>query len=118
MKRHKSIMYVISEIISEILVHALLILTNLLFLSTILQHIHINSADESDIDSEHLEDYPYCGVMKEPTVKAKGRVANSKDSLEDYRWVVQLVRKTVQKRGVRQGLFNAYPCTGSVITDR
>ena len=114
MKTHKVIMYVISEIISEILVHALLILTNLLFLSTILQHIHINSADESDIDSEHLEDYPYCGVMKEPTVEAKGRVANSKDSLDDYRWVVQVVRKTLHKTG----LYNSYPGTGSVITDR
>ena len=95
-------MYVISRII-----------TTVLFVWTILQHIHRSSADESDIDPEHLKDYPYCGVMKEPTDDGTGRGVNSEDSTEDYRWVVLLIRQIDQKGGS----YNSF-CTGTVITDR
>ena len=90
------------------------IISNVLFVWTILQHIHTNSADESDIDPEHLKEYPYCGVLKEPTDEGKGRAVNSKDSTENYRWVVLLIRTTEQKRGSH----GTYSCTGTVITDR
>ena len=78
----------------------------------------IQTPDDSWIDEEHLELYPYCGQMKtkndQDDATDAARITNSKESSESYRWVVRVRRKSLLKtRKMR-----ATSCTGTVITER
>ena len=76
----------------------------------------IQTPDDSWIDKEHLELYPYCGQMKAKNTDdgTNARIINSKESSESYRWVVRVRRKSLLKtRKMR-----ATSCTGTVITER
>ena len=76
----------------------------------------IQTPDDSWIDEEHLELYPYCGQMKTKNTDdgTNARIINSKESSESYRWVVRVRRKSLLKtRKMR-----ATSCTGTVITER
>ena len=84
------------------------------------------NADDTLVDEEHLKRYPFCGRMnfrnnidcdqRYPfsSCNAKGRVVNSKDAIESYRWVVRITRKA---RKTRQR-WQTSRCSGSIITER
>ena len=75
----------------------------------------IQTPDDSWIDKEHLELYPYCGQMKtKNTDGTAARIINSKESSESYRWVVRVGRKTLSKTMEMQ----SGDCSGTVITER
>ena len=76
----------------------------------------IYMADDSWIDEDHLQKYPYCGRMRTSIPSATGseRIVNSVDATESYRWVVMVTRKTLQV----DGSFLIDDCSGSVITER
>ena len=73
-------------------------------------------ADDSLIDDDHLEQYPFCGKMNYPanTHGASARVVNSKDDKDNYRWVAFIARKEKQKNGS----WKRHRCSGSIITER
>ena len=69
-------------------------------------------SDNSMIDIDHLQLYPYCGSMDytgnihTPTA----RVVNSKIPEEIYRWTVLQIRRTYD--------YHQSDCSGTIITDR
>ena len=69
-------------------------------------------SDNSMIDIEHLQQYPYCGSMDYtgniPTPTS--RVVNSKTPEEIYRWTVLQIRRTYD--------YHQSDCSGTIITDR
>ena len=77
----------------------------------------IQTPDDSWIDEEHLELYPYCGQMKTKNTDDgtdASRIINSKESSESYRWVVRVRRKSLKFTKKMQ----ASHCSGTVITER
>ena len=94
------------------------IFKSLVVFCVIFDNINLPNAQGSAIDKDHLNDYPYCGQMKETESEAKGRVVNSKDSENtrdrEYRWVALLYR-TIEEGKHDQ---TKQLCSGSVITDR
>ena len=73
-------------------------------------------ADDSLIDNEYLEQYPFCGKMNYPgsVNGASARAVNSMDDENNYRWVALIVRQNKQK----DGSMKTHRCSGSIITDR
>ena len=75
--------------------------------------------DNSMIDQDHLNNYPYCGSMFYPSLnlnyvgKSSGRVTNSKMAKNIYRWIVKLNRKNL----IKGGDLRRSSCSGSVITE-
>ena len=69
-------------------------------------------SDNSMIDIDHLQRYPFCGSMdytgniRTPTA----RVVNSKIPEEIYRWTVLQIRRTYD--------YHQSDCSGTIITDR
>ena len=76
----------------------------------------IYMADDSWIDEDHLQKYPYCGRMRTSIPSATGseRIVNSVDATESYRWVVMVTRENLQV----DGSFEKSRCGGSIITER
>ena len=70
------------------------------------------------IDKNHLEKYPYCGIMHytgSAYTTASSRAVNSKEDYEKwYRWLVVLKRENMDRNGV----LTTGISTGSVITER
>ena len=71
-------------------------------------------ADNSVIDEKHLETYPFCGKMNFRNPNPMGRVVNSKEASETYRWVVRITQTNLHKGN---SLEISY-CSGSIITER
>ena len=73
-------------------------------------------ADDSLIDNDHLEQYPFCGKMNYPgnANGARARAVNSMDDENNYRWVALIVRKDKQKNGS----MKTHRCSGTIITER
>ena len=76
-------------------------------------------------DKEHLKMYPYCGQIPTPSIApikwpsikdANGRVANSKKSAKEYRWIVIVWRMTRHPTITNE--FKEFSCSGTVLTDR
>ena len=69
-------------------------------------------SDNSMIDTQHLEQYPYCGSMDYSgnSHGSSARVANSESPKEFYRWTVYQIRLIHNKHESR--------CSGTIITDR
>ena len=69
-------------------------------------------SDNSMIDTQHLEQYPYCGSMDYSgnSHGSSARVANSESPKEFYRWTVYQIRLIHNKHELR--------CSGTIITDR
>ena len=74
--------------------------------------------DNSWIDKEYFEKYPYCGQMETENPSTEktgtGRVVNSKEFTESYRWVVLIKRANLQK----DGKIDTTDCSGTVLTER
>ena len=72
----------------------------------------IRLSDFEMIDSQHLEQYPYCGSMNYIGNKpaSSARVVNSKTPKEVYRWIVLQIRLKYKK--------HESTCGGTIITDR
>ena len=74
-------------------------------------------ADDSVIDETHLKDYPFCGKMNfRNRNPIGGRVVNSKEASELYRWVVRIKRLNLQKDKAIN--MKTIFCSGSIITER
>ena len=66
------------------------------------------------IDEKHLEKYPFCGRMKTPSMEALGRVVNSDEPKDYYRWVLRITRDNLNT----DGRMHRSRCSGSVVTER
>ena len=71
----------------------------------IIFHLNIlgrGNAGNSVIDQDHLAKYPYCGSMYGAFANGRyvmGRITNAKDATKDYRWVVEILRTSIQDDG-------------------
>ena len=78
--------------------------------------------DDSWIDEEHLNEYPFCGSMATDAWnthhESEGRVVNAEDAKKNYRWVVFLQRHNIQKPIDGKAKSKVTNCVGTVITDR
>ena len=66
-------------------------------------------------DRDHLDMFPYCGVLDTPQNVNTGRAVNAVDVRKQYRWVV-LIERFVYNNIKK--LTDTRRCTGSIITDR
>ena len=73
------------------------------------------NGDNSMIDQDHLKKYPFCGSMfGANTPVATSRISNAKPATKDYRWVVEVIKTTIQA----DKTFEDELCSGSIITER
>ena len=92
-----------------------------LFVTIFMHLVHTSPGDNSIIDQQHLNEYPFCGSMlyDDPSNSPTGRVVNSETPKNKYRWVVLVVRENLLIVGPKlPGKMVTTKCSGSIITDR
>ena len=97
-------------------------------LSLVVTYLLITSkALDPEIDQEHLNEYPYCGLMTtehmdtsdmDTDMGTSGRAVNAKNGSRDYRWVVLIRHLAYHKACTARGLRRSSYCAGTVVTDR
>ena len=92
------------------------VIYNLVLLLVCIYLFGICLADDSLIDNDHLQQYPFCGKMNYPGSAngASARAVNSMDDEDNYRWVVLSLRHNKQ----RDGSMETSICSGTIITER
>ena len=73
------------------------------------------SAINDDIDKDHHAMFPYCGTISQGTDQKKARAINAKDSTDEYRWSVYLLRDNTEPKS---GNTRTSECSRTIISDR